>query len=236
MVSDKVSEASETVELGGENKRIALLIAALALALALTEVAGDDAKTEAQMRNVESANLWAFFQARTIRQTVLGAEADRAVVDAAGMADPAARAALEQQVQRWRGTIARWESEPDTREGRRELMTRAKEVEADRDRAMKEDGRYDAGAGAWLTDTDGSTRAYRSTDNFVHPSLAERTPQSVIDAVRDAADRERLISTIHDYCAWFRDEIGGQFLALSQVGAALAPEAGVAPRSLEAVR
>ena len=146
MVSDKVSEASETVELGGENKRIALLIAALALALALTEVAGDDAKTEAQMRNVESANLWAFFQARTIRQTVLGAEADRAIVDAAGMADPAARAALEQQVQRWRGTMARWESEPDTREGRRELMTRAKEVEADRDRAMKEDGRYDAGA------------------------------------------------------------------------------------------
>ena len=33
-VSDKVSEASETIELGGENKRIALLIAALALALA----------------------------------------------------------------------------------------------------------------------------------------------------------------------------------------------------------
>ena len=63
--------------LGAENKRIALLIAALALALALTEVAGDDAKTEAQMRNVESANLWAFFQARTVRQTVLSAEADR---------------------------------------------------------------------------------------------------------------------------------------------------------------
>jgi hypothetical protein len=76
-VSDKVSEASETIELGAENKRIALLIAALALALAMTEVAGDDAKTEAQMQNVASANLWAFFQARTIRQTVLSAEATR---------------------------------------------------------------------------------------------------------------------------------------------------------------
>ena len=54
---DKVSEASETIELGAENKRVALLIAALALALALTEVAGDDAKTEAQMQNVASANL-----------------------------------------------------------------------------------------------------------------------------------------------------------------------------------
>ena len=70
-----------------------------------------------------------------------------AVVELVPGTSPArARAALEQQVQRWRGTMARWESEPDTREGRRELMTRAKEVEADRDRAMKEDGRYDAGA------------------------------------------------------------------------------------------
>ena len=143
-MSDKVSEATDTIELGAENKRVALLIAALALALALTEVAGDDAKTEAQMRNVESANLWAFFQARTIRQTVLSAEADRGAVDAAHFNDPAARGALDQQVQRWRATVARWESEPETREGRRELATRAREAEEGRDRAMRADGRYDA--------------------------------------------------------------------------------------------
>ncbi len=145
-MSDKASEAHETIELGGENKRIALLIAALALALALTEVAGDDAKTDAQMRNVESANLWAFFQARTVRQTVLSAEADRAALDAAQVADPATRAALEQQVGRWRSTIARWESEPETGEGRRELMAKARAAEAERDRAMREDGRYDGAA------------------------------------------------------------------------------------------
>ena len=143
--SCKVAEASETIELGAENKRIALLIGALALALALTEVAGDDAKTEAQMQNVASANLWAYFQARTIRQTVLSAEADRAALDA-GAAQDAARGALEQQVARWRSTVARWESEPETGEGRRELMARAREAEAARDRAMREDGRYDAAA------------------------------------------------------------------------------------------
>jgi hypothetical protein len=32
--------------------------------------------------------------------------------------------------------------------------------------------------------------------------------------VRDAAGLERFIATVHDYCAWFRDEIGGQFLGL----------------------
>jgi hypothetical protein len=140
-MSDKVAEA---VEVATENRRVALLIAALALALALTEVAGDDAKTEAQMKNVESANLWSFFQARTIRQTVLGAEADRAALDAAQVADAAARAAMEQQVQKWRATIARWESEPETREGRRELAERARAAEAARDAAITEDGRYDA--------------------------------------------------------------------------------------------
>jgi len=138
--------AVEAAERATENRRVALLIAALALALALTEVAGDDAKTEAQMKNVASANLWAFFQARTIRQTVLGAEADRATFDATQIANPATRAALEQQVQKWRATMARWESEPETGEGRRELMERAKAAEAERDRAMHDDGRYDTGA------------------------------------------------------------------------------------------
>ncbi len=140
--------AAEAAEKAGDNKRVALLIAALALALALTEVAGDDAKTEAQLRNVESANLWAFFQARAVRQTVLGAEADRAALDAVQLSDPAARAALEGQVQRWRSTVSRWESEPDTREGRRELMERARAAEASRDRAMEEDGRFDAASAA----------------------------------------------------------------------------------------
>ena len=45
-------------------------------------------------------------------------------------------------------------------------------------------GRYDQAAGAWVADVDGSTRAYRSTDNFVDPSLSERSPRSVIEAVR----------------------------------------------------
>jgi len=35
--------------------------------------------------------------------------------------------------------------------------------------------------------------------------------------VRNAADLERFIATVHDYCAWFRDEMGGQFMGLSQL-------------------
>lgn len=39
--------------------------------------------------------------------------------------------------------------------------------------------------------------------------------------VRDAAELERFIATVHDYCAWFRDTLGGQFMSMTQLAAAL---------------
>jgi Domain of unknown function (DUF4337) len=131
---------AEAVEEAKDNKRVALLIAALALALALTEVAGDDAKTEAQMKNVESANLWAFFQAKTVRQTAV-----RGLSEMLPLLTPSAgrEAEVERLLERWRATTERWETEPETGEGRRELMARAKQAEQERDEAIQMDGRYD---------------------------------------------------------------------------------------------
>ena len=40
--------------------------------------------------------------------------------------------------------------------------------------------------------------------------------------VRTAEDLRRFIATVHDYCAWFRDEIGGQFMSLTQLRDAMA--------------
>jgi len=37
--------------------------------------------------------------------------------------------------------------------------------------------------------------------------------------VRTSADLERFIATVRDYCAWFRDEMGGQFMSVSTVHA-----------------
>jgi hypothetical protein len=42
--------------------------------------------------------------------------------------------------------------------------------------------------------------------------------------VRCEADLERLIATVHDYCAWFRDHVGGEFMSLSQLRQALAAQ------------
>ena len=123
----------------GGDKPVALLISVLALCLALVETGANSAQTEVFTRNVESANLWSFFQARTIRQTTVRTAAEEAELQRQGVADGAVRAAIEAQQKAWRDTAARWESEPDTGEGRRELSERARAAEAARQHAM---GRY----------------------------------------------------------------------------------------------
>ena len=61
------------------------------------------------------------------------AAAEEMAVNASLATDPAAKAALEAQVKKWRDTAARYESEPETNEGRKELMARAKASEERRD-------------------------------------------------------------------------------------------------------
>src|SRR4051812_47944176 len=67
----------------GNNKRIALLISVLALCLALVETLAKGAQTNALSYNIEAANLWSFFQAKTIRQTVVRTAGEMAELDQA---------------------------------------------------------------------------------------------------------------------------------------------------------
>ena len=114
------------------NKRVALLIAVLALCLALAETLGKGAQTNALGLNVEASNLWAFFQAKTIRQTAVRTASEMVELERARIADPAASDAIAKRIETWTKTVARWETEPETGEGRRELMARAKAAEEKR--------------------------------------------------------------------------------------------------------
>ena len=62
----------------GDNKKIALLIAVIALCLALSETLGKGAQSESISKNVEASSLWAFFQAKSIRRTVVQAISEHA--------------------------------------------------------------------------------------------------------------------------------------------------------------
>jgi hypothetical protein len=118
------------------NKKIALLIAVLALFLALSETLAKSAQTSALSYNIEASNLWAFFQAKTIRMTTLRTAADAAEGELKHERNAAKAATLKKQIDDWRSTAAKYDSEPETREGRKELSTRAKTAEQNRVRAM----------------------------------------------------------------------------------------------------
>ncbi len=133
----------------GNNKKIALLISVLALFLALVETMAKGAQTSALSYNIEASNLWAFFQAKTVRQTVVRTAGEMADVDRARSADPAATDALAKRTDAWTKTVARWESEPDTGEGRKELSARAKAAEEKRDTAMARHHHYEISSAAF---------------------------------------------------------------------------------------
>jgi hypothetical protein len=118
------------------NKGIALLISVLALFLAFSETLGKSAQTSAITYNVTSNDLWAFFQAKTIRMTVLRTAGEQLQLEGDRLTDAAAKAALTKQVDSWKKTADRYDDEPSTNEGRKQLAARAKEAEHQRDEAL----------------------------------------------------------------------------------------------------
>jgi hypothetical protein len=131
----------------GHNKKIAVLIAVLAAFLAIAEMGAKSAQTEVLIEQVEASDQWAFFQAKTIRQTVVRVTADEvdALYKDAGNMPPA----LAAQVKTWRQTVDRFESDPETREGREELRVTARKHAAARDKAQAAYHHFEYGSAAF---------------------------------------------------------------------------------------
>src|SRR5690606_34971912 len=113
------------------------------------ETLGKSAQTAAISYNVEASNLWAFFQAKTIRMTTLGTAAETRKLDVISVADPALKSSLEKQIDTWQKTAARYNDEPETGEGRRQLAARAKDAEHKRDTAMAKYHHYEVASAAF---------------------------------------------------------------------------------------
>jgi Domain of unknown function (DUF4337) len=132
-----------------QNRKIALLIAIIALFLALSETLGKSAQTRGIELNIKASDTWNFFQAKTIRQTTLRTAAEALAVDVAGRPDDAAKAEMIKQIERWRATVARYDSDPKEKDGRKELRAQAEEYERVRDVAMARYHNYEFGSAAY---------------------------------------------------------------------------------------
>src|SRR5882762_4643533 len=146
---ESMEHAEHAEHASGSNKKIALLIAVIALFLALSETLGKGAQTESISKNVEASNLWAFFQAKSIRRTVVQSVSDQAKLSLGVMGDDAAKGALQKQIDDWQKTAARYRSEPETGEGSEQLSERAKHAEHERDLAMAKYHHFEVASAAF---------------------------------------------------------------------------------------
>jgi hypothetical protein len=146
---EHAEHAEHTQHVGHSNKNIALLISVIALCLAFSETLGKSAQTAALSYNVEASNLWAFFQAKTIRMTVLRTAADTRAIDSAAAADAASKASMTKQIDTWKKIADRYDDEPETGEGRKQLSARAKDAENKRDTFMAKYHHYEIASAAY---------------------------------------------------------------------------------------
>ncbi|HWK97862.1 MAG TPA: DUF4337 domain-containing protein [Pseudolabrys sp.] len=142
------AEHAEHASHGG-NKKIALLISVLALFLAFSETLGKGAQTESISLNIKASDTWNFFQAKTIRQTTLRASADNLAAIAPSIEKPEIKAAMEKQVETWRATVARYETDPKEKDGRKELREQAEHYEHQRDYQLARYHQFELGSAAF---------------------------------------------------------------------------------------
>jgi len=113
---ESMEQAEHTKEAAGENRKIALLIAVIALCLALSETLGKGAQTESISKNVEASNLWAFFQAKSIKRSLAEIESR--------LGSPEVQGEAKQRAERY-------QAEQD------EIQRKAKAYESERDESAK---------------------------------------------------------------------------------------------------
>jgi hypothetical protein len=95
----------EGLELEGASKKRAILIAVLAAILAVTEMGAKSSQTHVLTEQVESSDLWSFYQAKTMRQTIIRTAAEE--VEARYKDGSDMPAAVKAQAEAWKRTTAR---------------------------------------------------------------------------------------------------------------------------------
>lgn len=115
----------------------AIYVGIVAMLLAIAALGGADATKEMLNANIHASDTYGFYQSKYIRQLHYQNAAEQLellAADAPGMS-PDRTAKVAALVKRYRDTAARYESEPATGDGKKELLEKAHQWEAKRDHA-----------------------------------------------------------------------------------------------------
>ncbi|MGE5505448.1 MAG: DUF4337 domain-containing protein [Actinomycetota bacterium] len=140
----EIAEGDEHSGHGGD-KKAALYISILAVLLAITNLGGNNATKDFMASYIGASDTYNFFQAKSIRQTSYEIAADELRYQLRSRRDMPAdmRAGMEERLANYERTVARYESDPDKGEGKKELLARARQLEQQRDVAAQRDPYFD---------------------------------------------------------------------------------------------
>jgi Domain of unknown function (DUF4337) len=150
----EAADAAEAIQEAAEEERAkdarfrrqaAIAIGVMAMLLAISGLGGGNATKEMLNANIQASDTYAFYQAKNIRQTSnqLAADALDALLSTQPSITGDARAQIQARSDQYRATVARYESEPSTGEGKQELLQKAQALEQRRDRAARQDPNFD---------------------------------------------------------------------------------------------
>ena len=152
-------ESHELIEQSEERRQsskkwTALIISIMAMVLAINNVGGGNSAKEATRHNIEASNYYAFYQAKSIKEHQLKVAANQLsdfsgllLGYKAGSKEDTVLAAFNSRVLEYANEIYRYESDKESGEGKKQLLEKAKEHEAERDHALKQDPWFDYAEG-----------------------------------------------------------------------------------------
>lgn len=145
-VRDTIAEAADRTR--GENRfrrAAAIFLGFVGVLLAIASLAGENAMKQTINANILMTDTWAFYQARNERQTNFQIAIDVLEGMLATHPDVTAdkRASIAKTIADYRAAIERFESDPKAGTGKQELLAKARDYEARRDRAQRQDENFD---------------------------------------------------------------------------------------------
>jgi uncharacterized protein DUF4337 len=134
---DEEAEAHARPAREGFRRVAAIYVGVIAMLLAIASLGGAEATKEMLNANIHASDTYAFYQAKSIRQTVYQTSASELELLTGGGAaiSPGDSAKAAELVKKYRDTATRYESDPSTGEGKKELIEKAHEWEHARDHA-----------------------------------------------------------------------------------------------------
>jgi hypothetical protein len=145
-----MTEATDSaLEAKEKDRRAAIVIAILALFLALSEAGAKKADHISTEKNIESSDLFNFYQAKKIRSTIVETASQTLESQIPGVSDPKAHDALEKQIADFKTKAAEFEHDPKKPEDSLDaIQDRANEAGEARELANRQLEHYELGSGA----------------------------------------------------------------------------------------